>query len=115
MQVHQSRVILSVPIVILSGCFLMLAGLCASVRGCRRLRSPPLDPVLGLVVVHRLLSLGQEGVHALVCAQEPVHAHDGLEGQDAVWRREALRLVRHGALCMVLGQERSASSGLTFS
>lgn len=33
MQVHQSRVTLSVPIVILSGCFLMLAGLCASVRG----------------------------------------------------------------------------------
>lgn len=33
MQVHQSRVILSGPVVILSGCFLMLAGLCASVRG----------------------------------------------------------------------------------
>lgn len=33
MQVHQSRVILSGPIAILSGCFLMLAGLCASVRG----------------------------------------------------------------------------------
>lgn len=52
--------------------------------GVGRLRSPPLDPVLGLVVVHRLLSLGQEGVHALVRTQEPVHAHNGLEGQDAV-------------------------------
>lgn len=81
MQVHQSRFSLfffpsflpSSPFFILSGCFLVLAGVCAR----------PLDAVLGLVVVHGLLSLGQEGVHALVGAQEPVHAHDGLEGQDA--------------------------------
>lgn len=44
---------------------------------------PLLDSVLRLVVVHGLLSLSEEGVHALVGAQEPVHAHDGLEGQDA--------------------------------
>lgn len=43
----------------------------------------PLDAVLCLIVVHGLLSLSQEGVHALICTQEPVHAHDGLKGQDA--------------------------------
>lgn len=63
--------------------------------GVGRLRSPPLDPVLGLVVVHGLLPLCQEGVHALVCAQEPVHAHDGLEGQDAAWGWEAGGGERH--------------------
>lgn len=44
----------------------------------------PLDAVLRLVVVHGLLSLSQEGVHALIGTQEPIHAHDGFEGQDAV-------------------------------
>lgn len=56
--------------------------LCASVRVGRL----PLDPVLRLVVVHGLLSLSQEGVHALICTQEPIHAHDGFEGQDAAAR-----------------------------
>jgi len=47
-----------------------------------------LDAVLVLIVVHGLLVLREEGVHALVGAQEPVHAHDGLEGQDAVGTEE---------------------------
>lgn len=86
LQVHQPRVILcgphSHPQWLLPNA---LAGLCASVLpGGWQTALPSLDPVLGLVVVHRLLSLGQEGVHALVCAQEPVHAHDGLKGQNAV-------------------------------
>lgn len=45
--------------------------------------SSPLDAVLRLVVVHGLLSLSQEGVHALIGTQEPIHAHDGFKGQDA--------------------------------
>ena len=45
--------------------------------------SAPLDPVLGLIVIHGLLPLREEGVHTLISAQEPVHAHNGLEGQDA--------------------------------
>ena len=87
MQVHQSNSVSPplplppFPIFILSGCFLMLAGLCASARVTN---SASLDPVLRLVVVHRLLPLSQERVHALVGAQKPVHADDGLEGEDAV-------------------------------
>lgn len=52
----------------------------------------PLDPVLRLIVVHGLLSPSQEGVHALIRTQEPVHAHDGLKGQDAAetWRSASL-------------------------
>lgn len=64
--------------------------------------SPPLDPVLGLVVVHGFLSLSQEGVHALIRAQEPVHAHDGLEGQDAAERRQRSEVDegRGGVVCV---------------
>lgn len=74
-QLHKSSAVVS---------FLVLAGfMCLGLR--RRL---PLDPVLRLVVVHGLLSLSQEGVHALICTQEPIHAHDGFEGQDAAGRHQ---------------------------
>lgn len=86
MQVHQSRVSLSFlppypPLhkssTVVS--FLVFEGLCASVH----VGQHPLDPILCLVVVHGLLSLSQEGVHALICTQEPVHTHNGFKGQDA--------------------------------
>ena len=48
----------------------------------------PLDGPLSLVVVHQLLPLGKEGVHTLISTEEPVHTNDGLEGQEAVERRE---------------------------
>lgn len=73
MQVHQSKLSLSRSL------SLSLSGRILSSfheAGC-------LDPVFRLVVVHGLFPLSQERIHALVCAQEPVHTHDGLERQDA--------------------------------
>lgn len=42
------------------------------------------DAVFRLVVVCGLFPLGDEGVHALVRSQEPVHAHDRFEREDAL-------------------------------
>lgn len=41
------------------------------------------DAVFRFVVVRGLFPLSDEGVHALVRSQEPVHAHDRFEREDA--------------------------------
>lgn len=69
----------STPQIIHSGFFPRVRGFVCLVS-CRH---QPLDPILCLVVVHGLLSLSQERVHALICTQEPVHTHNGFKGQDA--------------------------------
>lgn len=82
MQVHQSRFSLFFNLPHFRPQWLFPHA-CRFMCLCSCYKHRPLDPILRIIVVHGLLSLSQEGVHALVGAQEPVHAHNGLEGQDA--------------------------------
>lgn len=76
------------------------------------------DAVFCFVVVCGLFSLSNEGVHALVCSEETVHAHDGFEREDALHECHHVHEARgadhglvgedglHGLLHAVVGLQR---------